>query len=537
MMEAHKVTKSIGLIGLTLSGLTCIIGSGWLFGAYQATKIAGPAAIFSWIIDGLGMLFLVFTFGELGSMMPRVGGMVRYMEYTHGSFAGFINSWANWLAIVSVITVEAVASAQYLSSWPWEWAQSLFDLKQHVLTGPGIAVSCLFLILYFLINYWSVRLFIRFVVLITVVKIIVPLLTVIFIFFAAFHPENFTAYKDTIAPYGWAAPLTAIATSGVALAYRGFQTIVNLAGEAKNPNRNIPLAMIFSILLAMLLYVALQAVFISAVDPKLVANGWHHLSFSSPYADLAIALNLHILLISIYVDAVVSPSGVGIAYLATTSRMLYGMSHNGYMPKFMGELHPIYGIPRKGLWANLMVCFMFLWVFRGWTNLVPIVSLLGIIAYLSGPICSVSLRRLASNYPRPIRVKGLYIAAPAAFIIISLILHWARWPLTGEVIFLTAIGLVIYAYYQYKQGWPQFKQQFKAGLWIIMYLFSVALLSYIGSKEFGGKGYLSTGWDTFAVIIVALFFYYWGVKSAWLTPILKEIIEHADNPEVLAKHQ
>lgn len=523
----EKVSKNIGLIGLTLSGLTCIIGSGWLFGAYQATKIAGPAALFSWIIDGCCMLFLVFSFVELGSMMPRVGGMVKYMEYTHGSFAGFMNSWANWLAIISVIAVEAVASTQYLSSWPWDWAKQLMNPTTSSLSGSGILTATIFLIFYFLINYWSVQLFIRFVVLITIIKIAVPIMTIFMLAYAAFHPSNFTAYGNTLAPYGWASPLTAIATSGVAMAYRGFQTIVNLAGEAKNPNRNIPLSMIFSILIAMVLYVALQSVFIGAVNPVDVAKGWSNLNFHSPYADLALILNLHVLLISIYVDAVVSPSGVGIAYLGTTSRMLYGMSNNGYMPKFLGKLHPKYLVPRHGLWFNLFVAFAFIWVFKGWANLVPIVSLLGVIAYLSGPISSMSLRRLAPNYPRPIKVRGLTIAAPIGFVVITLILYWAKWPLTGQVILLVAAGLIIYVYYQFSNKWQQFSAHFRAGLWYITYLFAIAFLSYIGSKEFGGKGILPFGWDMLVVAMVSLVFYFWGLRSAWMNPTLKEILQHS----------
>lgn len=527
-MEIQKISKNIGLLGLVMSGLTCIIGSGWLFGAFQATKVAGPSAIFSWIIDGGCMLFLVFTFAELGSMMPRVGGMVRYMEYTHGSLAGFINAWANWLAIISVIAVEAVASTQYLSSVPLSWTHHLVNAASNGLSNFGIAVATLFLVLYFLVNYWSVKLFVRFVVVITVVKIVVPVLTVFFLLYTAFHPSNFTAYQGTMAPYGWAACLTAIATSGVALAYRGFQTIVNLSGEAKNPGRNVPLAMFLSIIISMGLYVLLQVAFIGAIDPQQVMNGWHNLSFQSPYADLAIILNLHVLLISIYLDAILSPSGVGIAYLATTSRMLYGMSHNGYMPKFMGELHPKYQIPRKGLWFNLIISFAFIWVFKGWSNLVPLVSVLGVIAFFSGPISSSALRWLAPNYPRPIRMRGLNVASPIAFIVISLIVYWAKWPLTAEVNFLIGIGLVFYVYYQNKLGWPLFKENFKAGIWFVVYLFVIALLSYVGSDVFGGKNYIPFGWDMAVVSIVSLFFFFWGVKSAWMNPVLKAMLE---NPE------
>ena len=66
--------------------------------------------------------------------------------------------------------------------------------------------------------------------------------------------------------------------------------------------------------------------------------------------------------------------------------MLYGMGKNGVLPKFMTFLDPRYHIPRKALLTNLLVSFLFLWLFRGWEYLVPIVSLTGVISYLTGPI-------------------------------------------------------------------------------------------------------------------------------------------------------
>lgn len=524
-MHTEKVSQHIGLLGLSMAGLTCIIGSGWLFGAYLAAKIAGPAAIFSWIIDGLAMMFMALTYVELGSMLPRAGGMARYLEYTHGSLAGFMNGWANWLSIVTVIPVEAVASTQYLSSWPFHWTHNLFNPNTNFLSPLGLCVASVLIICYFFINYWSVRLFIRFVIFITTIKIVVPILTVILLAYSAFHPSNFTAYGHTIAPYGWPAVFTAIAVSGISLAFHGFQSTVNLAAETRNAARNLPLAIIFSIGIALVLYVLLQIVFIGAVDPIHLHNGWHNYVFRSPFADLAIALNLHVLVLSLYVDAFISPSGTAITYMATTSRMLYGMGMNGYMPKFMTYLHPEYRTPRNAMWVNLIISFIFLWIFRGWAHLVPVVSMLGIIAYLAGPVCSMSLRKLAAHYPRPIRLPLLNIIAPIAFIIISLILHWARWPLTGKVIFLMSIGFVIYVYYQMQQGWPNFKEQFKAGLWFIFYLISVAVLSYIGSEQFGGNNIIPYGWDMLSVALVALAFYFWAINSAWLNPALNKILD------------
>ena len=74
-------------------------------------------------------------------MFPESGGAVRYGYYSHGSLVGFVAGWAAWIAIASVIPVEAEASVQYMSSWPWGWAQGLYMHAAHghgELTVPGL---------------------------------------------------------------------------------------------------------------------------------------------------------------------------------------------------------------------------------------------------------------------------------------------------------------------------------------------------------------------------------------------------------------
>jgi amino acid transporter len=126
MSQASQIRREVGPFALMLTGLGSIIGSGWLFGAWRAAQIAGPGAIWAWVIGAAIIMTVALTYAELGAMFPESGGMVRYGHYSHGSLVGFIAAWANWIAIVSVISVEAEASTQYMSSWKWQWAKDLF---------------------------------------------------------------------------------------------------------------------------------------------------------------------------------------------------------------------------------------------------------------------------------------------------------------------------------------------------------------------------------------------------------------------------
>lgn len=527
----QKTARNIGPWSLMLTGLGSIIGSGWLFGAWHASAIAGPAAILAWVIGAVVVLAIALTYAEMGAMFPESGGMVRYARYSHGSLTGFLAAWANWISIVSVIPIEAIASVQYMASWPYPWAQAM--VVNGELTTCGLWASAALVLVYFALNYWGVKLFVKTNTAITTFKLVVPAVTGVALIWASFNTENFgDGTASSFAPYGWSAVFTAVAASGIVFSFNGFQSPVSLAGEARNPGKSIPFALIGSVLIALVVYVLLQVAFIGAVSPQSIATGWHSLNFNSPLAQLALALNLNWLAMLLYLDAFVSPSGTGSIYTATTARMIYAMERNNTMPKVFGRLHPIYGVPRPAMWFNLAVSFVFLFFFRGWGTLAAVISVAVIISFLTGPVSLMSLRVTAPDVPRPLRLKGMQFIAPFAFVCASLVLYWARWPLTGQVILLVVGALPLFFYYQAKQGWKGFGRELAAAAWLIGYLPSMAVVSYIGSEAFGGIGLLAEGWDMLVVAGVALAFYLLGVRSGYRTPYLAESVvwHQTDSP-------
>ncbi|MED1469971.1 APC family permease [Bacillus salipaludis] len=518
----NQLQRRMGTFALTMVGIGSMIGSGWLFGAWRAAQIAGPAAIFSWLIGMVVILFIALSYCELGSMFPEAGGMVKYTQYSHGSFIGFLAGWSNWIAIVSVIPVEAIASVQYMSSLPWKWAQWTHQMVVNgSLTLKGLLLASVFLFIYFLINYWTVSLFAKANSLITVFKIIIPGLTIGSLLFVGFHGGNFTLNSGGES-HSLSSVFTAVATSGIIFAFNGFQSPINMAGEAKNPGRSIPIAVVGSVLIATMIYVLLQVAFIGSVDPSLLVHGWNLLNFNSPFADLAIALNLNWLVIILYSDAFISPSGTAITYTATTARMIYGMQKNKYFPAVFGNIHPLYGVPRPAMFLNLAVSFLFLFLFRGWGKLAEVISVATLISYITGPVTVMTLRRTGARLYRPIKLKGLSIIAPCGFVFASLTLYWACWPLTGQVLLFIMIGLPIYFYYQIKVKWKGFRRNFLGGLWMVVYLLCMMCVSYLGSHKFGGKDVIPYGWDMLLIAGLSLVFYVWGFKSGYETEYLQE---------------
>jgi amino acid transporter len=413
-----------------------------------------------------------------------------------------------------------------MSSWPWDWARALYVHAangQGELTAAGLSIAAVLVVMYFLLNFWSVKVFADTNSAITCFKLVVPAATAIALAGSGFHPGNFRIGIHGGAQVAdLAAILTAVATSGIVFSYNGFQSPVNLAGEAHDPGRSVPLAIFGSLALSTVVYLMLQVAFLGAVSPAHLHEGWAALEYSSPFAQLAIALNLNWLALLLYADAFVSPSGTGTTYTATTARMLYAMQRCGTVPAVFGRVHPRFGIPRPAMWFNLAVSFLFLFFFRGWGRLAAVISVATIITYLVVPISVVSLRRTAPDLPRPLRLAGLPLIAPAAFVLATLMLYWARWPHTGQIMLLLILPLPVFFQQQAAAGWGGFARNLRGAWWLIAYLAVIVALSWAGSREFEGRGYIPYGWDQACVAAAALIFYFWGVRSGWRTPAVEQ---------------
>lgn len=308
--------KELGLLDLTMASLGAIIGSGWLFGALYAANDAGPASIISWIIGGFAVLLIGLVYAELGSMLPESGAIVRYPHYTHGHLTGFIMGWAAWIAYASVPAIEAEGVMQYAA----HYAPGLWDgtAKVPVLTGTGLLVAALLMVAFFVINYYGVRTFAKVNTVVTILKFVMPSLTIIVFLFSGLHWTNLSSHGG-FAPSGSSGVLVALATSGVIFAYLGFRQAVDLSGEARNPQRDIPRALIYSIGIGIILYVLLEVVFIAAVPVADLAKGWANVALTSPFAQVAASLNLGFFVTLLYADAILSPAGTGNVYIASTT--------------------------------------------------------------------------------------------------------------------------------------------------------------------------------------------------------------------------
>ncbi|WP_243678125.1 APC family permease [Vulcanisaeta distributa] len=163
-----------------------MIGSGWLFGSLGAASTAGPAAILSWLIAGFLMIFIALAYAEIGGMLPKSGGIVRYPQYTHGGFASFIMGWAYFLSAVTVAPSEAIAAVTYMSSYLPQL------MSNGLLTPLGTLVAAVLVVFFFFLNWYGVHVMGKTNTGVGWWKLIIPSLTFILLMALAMHTVNFS---------------------------------------------------------------------------------------------------------------------------------------------------------------------------------------------------------------------------------------------------------------------------------------------------------------------------------------------------------
>ncbi|HEV2640503.1 MAG TPA: APC family permease [Actinocrinis sp.] len=491
--------RDLGYWQLTAIGLGGVIGSGWLLGGETAAKAAGPASLITWVLGGLALLIIALVMVELGATLPRTGGLVRWPFLTSGRLVATLVGWGIWIAYATNPPSEAAAMLQYSSAH----VHGIYSNGS--LTALGILVAAVLMAVLVLLNWFSVLLFARVNAVVTAMKFIVPIATVICLGASGFHSSAFTEHGG-FAPSGYSASLSAIATAGIIYAYTGFQGPIDLAGEARNPKRDIPRAVVTALLLSILLYVALELVFVGTVSVG--SNGWSGIDLSSPYAQIAVMLNLSWFSWVLYADSVVSPGGSALVFTAETSREVYALSQNGFLPAQLRVLHRT-GVPQRALVVNYAIGLAFLLSLHSWHKIVAATSVLGLFAY---SVTLVSQSAYARAYPerRARWIPGTSVLAPIGFALATLIFYWAGWGNVKIAMPVLLVAVAVYGYQHWREGLGA--DGIRRGAWLVGYLVLLLVLSPFGS--FGGDGKIRGPWDSVIVAAIGFAAYFAGVYFA-----------------------
>ncbi len=472
--------RDVGLMALMFVSLGSIIGSGWLLGALTAATSAGGASIVSWLLAGVIIVLLALVHSELGAAYPLAGGTGRWPRLAFGSLGGFTAGWVAWLQAVTIAPIEVEAALSYLDH---KWHGLINDVG--ALTPMGLGAATALMLLFTIINILGVRWLAESNRIAVLWKVAVPILTIVVLILVSFQASNFTA-GGGFAPYGAHGVLAALPL-GVVFALQGFEQAAQLAGEARDPQRNVPRAVIGAVVVGTVLYLALEVAFIGALNPGNLAQGWANpvgKGDFGPYATLATGLGLGWLAVILYIDAFVSPAGTGLIYVGTSARLSYALGHAGYIPKGVSQISSR-GVPYTSIilaFVMGLICFL---PFPSWHSLVSLVTSATVIMYAFAPITLLALRRADAGRTRPYRVPAATVVAPLAFIAANEIIYWTSWSTVEKLMLAIAAGYVIFGI-SYALGRPFERPPLdpRSLVWILPWFAGLTVISYFG--QYGG---------------------------------------------------
>ena len=450
----HGLKRHLGLLNLTLLGIGSVIGAGiFVLTGTAAQMHAGPAIVLSFILSAFGCLLAGLCYAEFAAMIPLSGSAYTYSYATMGEFVAWIIGWDLVLEYLFSTATVAVGWSGYLLSFlgdlgiflPASMAQSPFDYDQAGWHSTGAFINfpavCIVVVLTALLVI-GIKETVKFNNITVIIKIVVVLL---FIGFGISHinPQNWVPFipKNTgiWGQYGWSGILTG---SGVIFfAYIGFDAVSTTSQEAINPKRDLPLSILFSLLICTILYVGVSFVLTGIVNYK-------ELNVAAPIA-LAIDRSgegLKWLSPVIKIGTLAGLSSVILVTLLGQTRIFFSMAQDGLLWKSFAKIHSTFKTPHystliTGFFTALMAGIFPIGL------LGELVSIGTLLAFMIVCIGILIMRKTNPDAPRPFRTPWVpFVPILGAFVCLIQMLAlpgdtWLR------LFIWMAIGFVIYFSY------------------------------------------------------------------------------------------
>lgn len=477
--EGHQLKKTLGAFDLTILGIGAIIGAGifTLSGTAAAGSEghvgAGPALVVSFILSGIICGITALCYAEFASMIPVAGSAYTYTYTTLGEIVAFVVGWVLLLGYgIGSITVACGWSGylmqllkgfgSFLPDWlvnPPFWIIYEYKSALHAFEVAGMQpdfpmlfgipislnLPALFIIiLCTCLLYIGIQESAKMAAMMVIIKLVV-----IFGFIAigAFYvqPSNWVPF----APNG--APGAIMGAFLVFFAYMGFDMLATTAEETKDPEKNLPIGIIASLVICTIVYILVALVLTGMVK-------WDQIDTHSPIATAMSQVGLNWAAGAISIGAVAGLSSVILVQLMAVTRILFAMSRDGLLPKVMCKIHSKFGTPHITtiiVGGFIAICTFFIDINKA-AELCNIGTLTAFTVVCAG---IVILRYIEPDKHRPFRMPW----APAlptfgALCSGSLILYTLfnpASPLTGTLIYFSvwlAFGLSIYFIYGVKNS-------------------------------------------------------------------------------------
>jgi APA family basic amino acid/polyamine antiporter len=458
--KAHELHRALGPVQLIALGIGAIIGAGIFVITGQAAAVyAGPGVVISFVIAGTGCLFAGLCYAEFASMIPVAGSAYTYTYASMGRLLAWIVGWNLVLEYMAAASTVAVGWSGYfvelMSQMGWnipkEFASAPIDMtsfRDVSTTGAYFNVPAVVVIaIASTLLVVGIRASARFNAGMVAIKLFIVLLVIGF-GLPLIRGANLTPFippnTGTLGQFGWSGVFRA--TGVIFFAYIGFDAVSVAAQEARNPQRDMPIGILGSLILCTALYILMSLV-MTGLAPYMSLNVPHPVFVAINAAGPRLAW----LGVLVNVAAVVGLASVVLVLLLGQSRIFYAMSRDGLFFSVFSRIHPHFRTP----WLGTMTTGFFAALIAGIVPLGILGQLVSIGTLLAFAIVCAStlvLRLRAPDAVRPFRTPAVWLVAPLGIGMCLFMIAFLPVDTWLRLVVWTIIGLLIFGFYGARHG-------------------------------------------------------------------------------------
>ncbi|MER6736346.1 amino acid permease [Streptomyces puniciscabiei] len=440
--QGPRLEKSLGLWQLTAIGVGGIIGAGiFTLAGTVANGTAGPAVVVSFLIAGVASACAALSYAEFAGLIPKAGSAYTYGYAVLGEFAGWFIGWDLLLEYTAIVAVVAIGISGYFGFLVEEMGAKL---PPWMLGAPGtgaghrvdLFAAVLCLLIAWLLNL-GIRSAARFETFVVVVKVLVVLLV---IGVGVFHIDS--ANYHPFFPFGVGGVFTGAAT--VFFAVFGYDAMSTAAEESRDAQRHMPKAIIYSLVISMVLYVAACLVLTGMQD-------YRHIDPESGFSSAFKAVGLNGLADVIAVGAIIGILTVMFTFMLGVTRVWFSMSRDGLLPPWFARTHPTRHVPTRVTWivgvaAAAIAGFVPIGSAAELTNIGILLAFVVVCAAV------IVLRYRRPELPRTFRTPWMPVVPALGCVFSVWLITFLQWQTWVRFAVWFVIGCVIYFGYSYKRS-------------------------------------------------------------------------------------
>lgn len=435
--SGQTLKKSLGTFDLTMLGIGAIVGTGIFVLTGKGAVTAGPALILSFILAGLACAFAALCYAEFASMIPVSGSVYTYSYATLGEFIAWIIGW-------DLILEYALATSTVSAGWSG-YFQSLLkgitgiEIPQVLQAAPGsipgvttyfnLPAFLIVMVIAFLLSR-GIKESTRVNNLMVLIKIAVVLLF-IFVGFGYIKPDNWQPFM----PYGFSGVFQAAAL--VFFAYIGFDAVSSAAEETKNPARDLPRGIIFSLAICTVLYIIVTLIMTGIVPYPQFHGVDHPISLALQVAGQDWVAGF------IDLGAILGITTVLLVMTYGQTRISFAMSRDGLLPKMFSTVHPKYQTPYGSTWLVGIICGL-IGGFIPLDTLAELTNIGTLAAFTLVSIAVLVLRKKQPDLKRAFRVPFVPVVPILAVLFCVFLMSQLKWQTWAAFLIWLVIGLFVY---------------------------------------------------------------------------------------------